>query len=292
MVWETFDNTETFPFLSVQKHFAKHSVRVPSVIAKSPQLGTLLLEDLGDLTLERKFWEHQESVIPFYKQAIDEVIKIHFHCTNDKPTSCTAFHTVFDTSSLLWEMNYGKKHLLQDLAGLNMNPKDLSDLESVFTDICTRLHKSPKYICHRDYHSRNLMIHRNKIKVIDFQDARLGPVQYDLVSLLHDSYVDLNNESIDTLLNYYNDQAHSLYRKTPSSDEFHNIFKLQIIQRCFKACGSFACFHNIRRDGRYLKYIHGTINKVKEILTEFPEYSHFANVLTRQNLLEQRFEDL
>src|SRR5687768_3112531 len=75
MRWEPFD-PENYPFLSVLNHFAKHSVKVPEVAGMDSALGLVLLEDLGDLTLERKFWESQsqESSIPFYKQAVDELI--------------------------------------------------------------------------------------------------------------------------------------------------------------------------------------------------------------------------
>ncbi|MEI7973910.1 MAG: phosphotransferase, partial [Bdellovibrio sp.] len=73
MSWEAF-HPEDYPFLSVQKHFLKNSVHVPEVIAMDPEHGWMLLEDLGDLTLERKFWENQkpEASMPFYELAIDE----------------------------------------------------------------------------------------------------------------------------------------------------------------------------------------------------------------------------
>ncbi len=80
MYWEPFTDVVNYPFLNVLKHFAKNDVRVPKVEASAPELGVVLLEDLGDLTLERKFWENQnqEAAWPFYGQAIDEIIKIHF----------------------------------------------------------------------------------------------------------------------------------------------------------------------------------------------------------------------
>src|SRR5689334_18490713 len=83
MVWEPFNDDGNYPFLSVRDHFEKHGVTVPRVIAKSPSEGLVLLEDLGDLTLERKFWENQNQdiVLPFYEQSIDELIKIHYHAT-------------------------------------------------------------------------------------------------------------------------------------------------------------------------------------------------------------------
>ena len=121
----------------------------------------------------------------------------------------------------------------------------------------------------------------------------LGPITYDLVSLLHDTYVELSSHSIQKLLNYYKDQAHSLYKdKPPGDDEFEHDFQLQILQRCFKACGSFSSFYNLRDDRRYLKYIKKTLRQIIHVLEDFPEYSAFKKCLTETGALERNFQDL
>ena len=81
MVWEPFEDNEKYPFLSVLNHFERNQIAVPNVVAKSPAEGLMLLEDLGDLTLERKFWENQshESAFEYYKLSIDELIKNQIH---------------------------------------------------------------------------------------------------------------------------------------------------------------------------------------------------------------------
>ena len=58
-------------------------------------------------------------------------------------------------------------------------------------------------LCHRDYHSRNLMLHDGSLYIIDFQDARMGPDTYDLASLLRDSYVDLSPQQVDELIAFF-----------------------------------------------------------------------------------------
>ena len=288
MMGEAFKD-QTFPFLSVQRHFIQHNIPVPHIIAQAPSLGAILLEDLGDLTLERKFQElkDQKHILPLYKQAIDQMIRIHSECTQDHQPFCTAFQTVFDTENLLSEMNYARKHFLEKAIGLRIHPRDLSRIKSFFMDICTQLHQQPKVICHRDYHSRNLMIRGDQIRVIDFQDARLGPRPYDLVSLCHDSYVDLTPESINTLIDYYRKQAHGLSMGT---DEFMDLFQQQTIQRCFKVCGNFSSFYNLRGDRSYLKYLNKTINKVDKALEHFPNF--FRQMLRETGILERDFTNL
>src|SRR6185312_7113829 len=149
-----------------------------------------------------------------------------------------------------------------------------------------KLDHEDKRICHRDYHSRNLMIKLGKVRVIDFQDARMGAIQYDLVSLVHDSYVDLNEQMRTQILDYYINQANDRRAQPIERAQFDSIFRLQMIQRCFKACGSFASFFNMREDTRYLKYLGPTIKKVSETLDFYPEYSAFARLIRDNGLLQ------
>ena len=292
MRWEPFD-PNNYPFLSVLNHFHQCGVRVPEVIAMSPQEGLVLLEDLGDLTLERKFWESQsqEGSLDFYKMAIDQIYQIHYPAT-DKKSDCSAFKIQFDTEKFLWEMNYGKDNLVKGILKFSFTEKVESEVQKIFTDICEKLHREPKRIAHRDYHSRNLMIKLDEMGVIDFQDARLGPIQYDLVSLFKDSYVDLNEQSTQVLMDYYLEKARPHLGKDFSREHFDYIYELQSIQRCFKACGSFASFFHLRQDRRYLKYLPGTLRRVMKSLTDFPEYKVFADILLDSGALERKYESL
>ena len=289
MSWDPFDPIK-YPFTSVLEHFHQSHVHVPQIVAMSPTDGLVLLEDLGDLTLERKFWEQQnpEGAFLFYKLAIDELIKIHFEATKNKKP-CTAFDIEFNVEKFVWEMNYGKDNLIKGVLNFTLNDKVDLEIQNVFHKISTELHLQPKFISHRDYHSRNLMIKLDKMYVIDFQDARMGPIQYDLVSLIKDSYVDITEDFGEKILNYYLQAAKSNL-KNFSEEEFYHIYELQSIQRCFKACGSFASFFHQRQDRRYLKYLSGTLKKVMKSLTAFPEYKVFSDIIIDSGALEKKFD--
>lgn len=299
MAWEPFKNDGSYPFLSVRDHFEKHSVAVPKVAGLAPDEGLVLLEDLGDLTLERKFWENQsqQASLPFYKQTIDELIKMHYPASFDR-NDCTAFKMEFDVEKLLWEMNYGRDHLLVGLCGIKLSELEKRELDRVFKSVCTTLHNEPKYIAHRDYHSRNVMLKHGKARIIDFQDARMGAVQYDLVSLLRDSYVNMEDAIARELIGYYLDRRrefakdlgsrHSL--EDPSLERFMRIYEVQTVQRCFKACGSFSSFKNLRNDTRYLKYITPTLQTVKRSLVAFDEYRPFLDILVDNGVFDTKFD--
>ncbi|AGH94372.1 aminoglycoside phosphotransferase family protein [Pseudobdellovibrio exovorus] len=292
MCWEPFQ-AETYPFISVQRHFASCEVQVPEVVAIGESLGVLLLEDLGDLTLERKFWEssQQEASEGFYIKTLNELIKIHDRASNSSLKS-SASVSRFDVEKFLWEMNYAKEHLLLGLLKLNLSESVATELQNSFQDFCTTLANEPTVICHRDFHSRNVMIKRDKVIIIDFQDARLGPAQYDLVSLFKDSYVDMSDSFAEKLMDYYLQNSNIRQQKNFSEERFFQIYELQSLQRCFKACGSFASFMNTRQDRRYLKYLTPTLKRVMKSLTHFPQHSVLNNILLDAGALEKNYETL
>lgn len=276
MEWEPFDQIADFPFLSVQKYFNEKGVRVPVIHHYDKTTGLFLLEDLGDLTLERRFWEfqNQEFVLPFYKKSLDQLITIHSQSFSDKEERvCTAYHNEFSVEKLLWELNYAKKYLLKGLLKIELTSDKEAALEKEFLDICESLYQSPQVICHRDFHSRNIMLTFDEVAIIDFQDARLGPPAYDLVSLFYDSYVELSPKSVNELMKYYIDNFPFYKNLNVSDDEWDRYFLLQTIQRCFKACGSFGSFKMTRDDNRYLDYIAPTLVRVLEHIPKWKKGS-------------------
>lgn len=291
MAWEPFQDADSFPFLNVQKRLKDIHVHVPDVVSLDEKRGLILLEDLGDLTLERRFWENQDQTLSLtpYKLAIDELIKIHFQF-KDTDHNSVAHKIRFDHEKFMWEMNYAIDHLLVKFLNLNLSEKTLATLRSELSDMCTTLASEPTVICHRDYHSRNVMIKLGKMRVIDFQDARLGPMQYDLVSLLKDSYVDMNAEVRSQLLDYYLARREELGHAPVQLDHFMEIYELQTIQRCFKACGSFSSFFNMRQDTRYLKYLSKTLAEVKSNLYLFPKLSTLLHIFIEEGLTDLTFE--
>ncbi len=293
MSWEPFQ-PESYPFLTVGELFARHDVQVPKIIGQDGELGLLLIEDLGDLTLERKFWEFQDqkNILPYYEKSIEELIKIQFLTTSSSDKSCIAFQTKFDHDKFLWEFNYSFKHLFEGVLKFKFEDSFKKELSSVFSQVSERLASHSNHIAHRDYHSRNLMIKWGDIKVIDFQDARLGPLQYDLVSLLQDSYVNLNTNSQNHLINYYKEFAKSHSMTSVASEEFDEIYKIQTIQRCLKACGSFASFYMLRNDKRYLKYLDKTLNTVFSELIELNSLNPLVKLINDSGALSYDYGKL
>ena len=148
-------------------------------------------------------------------------------------------------------------------------------MEVTFQSISERLDSKNHVTCfvHRDFHSRNIMVYNNEPYIIDFQDARIGICQYDLVSLLKDSYTHVPFG--DCLLDYYLENSHFKFNK----EEFMQVFELQSIQRSLKVCGSFKSFDNLKNDKRYLKYIPIGLDYALESLKKFKEYKTLFDII-------------
>ncbi len=271
--WEPVADPEKYPFISIQKHLFENQINVPKIFAADYASGLYIQEDLGDLTLERKFWEnlHQENVLPFYKVTLDQLALLHrLSLDTTNLNKCTAYSVRFDTEKFKWELNYTLTYLFKTF--LKFQPENEEALQKEFELLASTLAQIPSVLTHRDFHSRNLMIKNNKIYLIDFQDARMGPPQYDLVSLLHDSYVQLSEVSQAALLDYYLNVFPEALKLYDDKKMFLHYFNLQMLQRCFKACGTFAAIQAQRGDTRYLKYLPHTLSKVRTALGNTKEF--------------------
>lgn len=292
MSWEPFDR-KNYPFISVHELFTEFKVKVPKIHAVSEAEGLILLEDLGDLTLERKFWENlnSDNILPYYRMAIDELIKINFLASRIK-TDCTAFKAEFDHAKLLWELEHAYQNLFVDMLQQNISPERESKIKAELSRTASLLADEPKHIAHRDYHSRNLMVKMNHIYVIDFQDARLGSITYDLASLLKDPYVSISSATEATLLKYFLEQARPHLPANFSVEAFHKTYNLQSFQRCFKAVGTFTSMYNKKQDRRYLKNIFPALQRIQESTQEISILSEFKSLFAESGAQDFRYEKL
>src|SRR6185503_13342898 len=102
-----------------------------------------------------------------------------------------------------WEFDFFTRHFVEGYRGVLLTHASRQALADEWRAIAEALAAEPRVLCHRDYHSRNLMLHRGSLHIIDFQDARMGPDTYDLVSLLRDSYVDFSDQQVDELVAFF-----------------------------------------------------------------------------------------
>lgn len=291
MITEPFeDQGQNLPFLWVQRLLKDYAIRVPEVHGIDAKEGYILLEDLGDVTFLKKLQgiSNPESEFLLFKKAIETLVILHQiqspdNCPTDQdpksPSSQTAFDLQFDFTKLMWEVEFTWEHFFIRYLQRNIQPEHKRIFQEQLGEICKILAEEPKVLTHRDFHSRNLMLKNDDLFLLDFQDARMGPRQYDLVSLLKDSYYQLEETQIRRLTDYYISKVNQGTETKTDFEKFQTIFDLMAVQRNLKAIGSFSSFYNLKSNSQYLKFIGNTFENIRRTLLKYPQYSDLREVL-------------
>lgn len=264
-------SNEEAPFIEVQKYLENLGLPVPEIYFHDPEAGIVLLEDLGDDLLENVVSSMSlEQVRSMYTLALDTLLDLQ-RSTSLSQSRCIAFDLAFDEAKLMQEMDFFMTHFVKGWARKNPEASAIAEMERFFEKICSKLASEPRVFAHRDYHSRNLIFRNNRLYMIDFQDARMGPVQYDAASLLRDSYVSIPEDLVENLLYMYFEKADFVVER--DFDYFRRIFDLMSLQRNIKALGTFGYQITTKGAARYVSSISRTAQYVRTNLRKYPEFS-------------------
>lgn len=265
------------PFVNVAELFVRMCVPVPAIYGHEDELGILALEDLGDVTLQAHLGAGSPADhVALYRQAVGLIATIQRRGHDLESSDYLPYRVAFDVEKLSWEMDFFIKHYLEAYRGAAIHDAQRAALRRELATIVEELAAEPRVLCHRDYHSRNLMLHEGRLYVIDFQDARLGPDTYDLVSLLRDSYVDLSEQFVSGLIAYF-----LALKGTPAAEkDFRPRFDLMALQRNLKALGTFGYQTATRRNPVYIQYIPRTIRYVRTNLERYPRFGNLRDILS------------
>ncbi len=276
---------EELPFLNLHRFLTKLGVRIPALYGQWPDQGILLLEDLGDHSL----WDTVQGLAPretvrWYKKAIDELLSLQLNGTRARDGSCIAFKQRFDFRLYMWEFQHFIEYGMERGKKGTLKKKERELVNESFSSISRQLEQQPPYLNHRDYHSWNLMVHQEELFMIDFQDALMAPIQYDLASLLNDRDTDsiIQPELESELLDYYLSRVEDMGETIPSRDEFMENYLLSALQRDLKVVGRFQYLDLVKGKPRYKQYIPMTLKRVKRHLTRLPKLKKLLPLLASQ----------
>jgi aminoglycoside/choline kinase family phosphotransferase len=273
------------PFLRVAELLLSMPLPVPAILDHAPDLGILALEDLGDVTLQAHLGtaptgEHRR----LYREAVSLIELLQRRGSELAASDAPPYRIAFDVEKLTWELDFFTKHFLEAYRGAAIADEARAALSGEWRALAEELASEPRVLCHRDYHSRNLMLHANRLYIIDFQDARLGPDTYDLVSLLRDSYVDLPEPVVEDLVAYF------IALKRPAGTpgdawqhweaDFRRRFDVMALQRNLKALGTFGYQTSIRQNPVYIQYIPRTLHHVQQNLARHERFARLRAILS------------
>ena len=285
----TSADVQELAFLNVRRPLAQAGIPVPALYFYDEAAGLLYLQDFGDVTLWYACAEGGTSAVRrYYPAAVDTLVQIHLHLTASKADGCQAFSRSFDVPLLTWEF----EHFLEYGVWVRRDKRPMcadheKRIRDAFSTIAEWMACQPRVFTHRDFHSRNLMVDGDRLGVLDFQDALLGPATYDLASLLRDSYVALDEAFVDEMIDRYiagmraglapDVQARMLLTDRA---EFRRLFDFTSIQRNLKAAGRFVYIDRVKGNPKFLADVPRTLGYVRTNLEKYPEFSSLLRHLT------------
>jgi len=286
--------TPASPLFSNHRAMKSIGAPVPRLLDSDPAAGLVLVEDLGDATLQKHLRGRLaggrraggsragggrarggRSAAPLYRQACDLIVLFHQKGAAALRPDDFAATSALDCDRFLFELDHFHRHFIKGYRKMVPPEGDEAVLRAFYSDLALRCDRLPRVYCHRDFQSRNLLVRRGRLGLVDFQDARMGPYTYDAASLLRDSSLDLDERLVDEML-------HRLCRRLDlPAEEFRRDFDLMALQRNLKDLGTFGYMATVRGRPEYLEYVPRTVRFIRRTLLAGRRYHLFMPVLDR-----------
>jgi aminoglycoside/choline kinase family phosphotransferase len=266
--------SEVDSFVHLGRHLYHRGVPVPKIYVYYSFSGLVFLEDLGDVHLQQAVRSKNSSTITtIYKSVIDQLIKLSLRGADNFDPAWTYQTAQYDQELIVEkECRYFQEAFLQTYLGLKVRFSDLVQEFSLLAD--RTLENAANGFMHRDMQSRNIMVKGGKYYFIDFQGGRMGPVQYDLASLLIDPYVDLPDALRLKLFDY---AAHNLPPELGiSPQQFRQGCVYCALTRNLQILGAFGHLSKNKGKTYFENYIPAALETLEKTLSdevgrEFPE---------------------
>ncbi len=267
------DKEDISAFIAIAKNFSQQGIHVPEILAYNLEHGFILLSDLGDDLYLNLL--NNESADDLYIRALEVLTQIQVCKPTLKNNQALG---LFDEKFIRFELNLFVDWFLVRHLKLNITPKLTILLEKIFQLLITSALEQPRVCVHRDYHSRNLLLtNKQKVGVLDFQDALYGPITYDAVSLLRDAYIDWPETQVHKWALAFHHMLMPEHRLP--QEEFLRWFDLLGIQRHLKILGIFARLYYRDNKPQYLASTGRLIQYLLQTCEKYPELNELKQLL-------------
>lgn len=263
---------------------------VPKILAIDEPSGSILYKDFGDLTLQKRLVPavlrggrsgKRSGPAPigiwrrFYLQAIDLIVLLQSKGVAAMRKDDFAARHALDKERFLFELDHFHRHFVRGLRRFRPSQPDEALLRSFYADLAGACDAMPRVYCHRDYMSRNLMVVRGGLGLIDYQDARMGPYTYDPASLLRDSSLLFEEDFVQEMVGCVAE------RLDQGIEEFRLDFDIVGLERNIKELGTFAYLATERGMTGYLEFVPGAAASVRRTMRRYPAYDRIYSIFDR-----------
>ncbi len=264
-------HNDNAPFIDISHRLFDAGLHVPRIIEHDLDSGFILISDLGSTHYLDSL--DDTTVDQLYGDAISAIVQMQIKAR-------TQGLSIYDETALRTEMNLLPDWYVSKHKNFSLNTQQQNILDNVFRLCIESALEQPSAFVHRDYHSRNLMVTSdNNPGILDYQDAVLGPITYDLVSLLKDCYISWPEEKVSGFLVSFHLQLQQQKVTTSNIDTFTRWFDLMGLQRHIKVLGIFCRLSY--RDGKtaYMNDLPLVYHYIKQVCEKYPELSAFRQLL-------------
>lgn len=273
---------DELPFVNVHRHLSAFTDAVPEIYYFDSDHGLMYLEDLGDTLFEAVVQGADDNARRvWYDRALDLLLLLQTEGTRRLGEECLAFRTAFTERLFLWEFEHFIEYGYGTRLGREQSGEAVRILRDAFANLARRLAAAPRVFTHRDFQSKNLLVQNERLRIIDFQDALMGPRTYDLVALLRDSYVEISAPLLDRLIGDYLERVDASVRAEPA-DSFREGFARMTLQRKLKDYGRFIYIDRVKGNPAYLGYNPANARYILEAAARLPELGKAREILVEE----------
>jgi aminoglycoside/choline kinase family phosphotransferase len=272
--------------IRLNRVFRAADLPVARILDASPRAGCLLLEDLGDDTLEKRMRDPSGGPATGPRALLEDAVRLAALVAERGTTALErserAAGPALDADRFRFEMDYFLDRFVGALRGC---PRAPAGLPEELHALAERAADTPRRVfCHRDFHSRNLIVRTDgRMALVDIQDARWGPDSYDLVSILRDAYIETDEAWVEPLIDLYL----SCLSHPPDPGSFRKRLHVVAAQRMIKALGTFGHQIAVRGDSRYLEAARRTVERLRRLLPAVEETAPLARRMLATDLLDE-----
>jgi len=268
-------------FIAISDLLLANKVNAPTIYHQSLTQGFLLLSDFGSMNFLEAL--NDQTAGRLYHDAVQVIHEMHQIPVQEKGLA------QYDIALLQQEMDLFSAWFLDELLAIKLSVKEAGTLAAIQQKLADSAIQQPQVFVHRDYHSRNLMLtSANNPGVIDFQDAVIGPISYDLVSLYRDCYIAWPEQQVYAWLDEFLVQRQQRgCADTFSTSQFYQWFDWMGVQRHMKAIGIFSRLLLRDRKPGYLQDIPRTLNYVNKVCKRYDELQPLAQLIDEHQLMEK-----
>lgn len=266
-------------FIDIQTRLAQAGIKVPEIFAYEEQYGFLLLSDLGH---QNYYMALQEAIDPqalqaMYRLAIDELVRMQ--------QANTEGLAIYDAPRMLEELNLFEEWYIKKHCKTELTPTEKQNLNALFTTLVTDNVQHGQVLVHRDFHSPNLMMPTDSSLqpgIIDFQDAIIGPITYDIASLVMDARHSWDeDQQLDWAIRYWQAAHQAGLNIDTDFANFHRAYEWMSVQRNLRILGVFSRLALRDNKPHYLDHIPRVIEYLRQIFVRYEEFKALRYLFDR-----------